>query len=61
MELFPKDTILELNTTKLGKSPIFLTITHMIPFAKWFRSYGILTTDVAADFCFWTESQLIGI
>jgi hypothetical protein len=60
-ELFPKDSILELNTTKLGNSPRFLTVTHTTPFAKRFRSYGILTTDVAAEFRFWTEPQLIGI
>jgi hypothetical protein len=22
---------------------------------KWFRRYGILTIDVAAEFCFWIE------
>jgi hypothetical protein len=60
-ELFPKDSIPELNTTKLGNSPIFLTITHTTPFAKQFRSYGILTTDVTAEFRFWTEQQLVGI
>jgi hypothetical protein len=27
----------------------------MTLFAKWFRCYGILTIDVAAEFCFWTE------
>jgi hypothetical protein len=61
IELFPKDSVLELKTTKLDNSPSFLTITHMTPFAKRFRSYGILTTDVAADFRFWIEPQLIGI
>jgi hypothetical protein len=60
-ELFPKDSVLELNTTKLGNSPSFLTITHITLFAKWFRSYGILMTDIAAEFCFWTEPQLIRI
>jgi hypothetical protein len=50
MELFSKDSIPELNTTKLGNSPSFLPITQMTPFAKGFRSYGILI-----------ESQLIGI
>jgi hypothetical protein len=24
----------------------------MILFAEWFRSYGILKTDLAAEFCF---------
>jgi hypothetical protein len=61
IELFPKDSIPELNTTKLGNSPSFLTISHMTLFAKRFRSYGILTTDIAAEFHFWTEPQLIGI
>jgi hypothetical protein len=55
MELFPKDSVLELTTTKLGNSLSFLTITYMTPFSKRFRSYGILTTDITADFCFLTE------
>jgi hypothetical protein len=55
MELFSKDSVLELNTTKLDNSPNFLTITHMTPFAKWFRSYRILMTNITAEFCFWTE------
>jgi hypothetical protein len=55
MELFLKDSILELNTTKLGNSPRFLTITHTTLFAKWFRSYGISMIDIAAEFHFWTE------
>jgi hypothetical protein len=55
IELFQKDSVPELNTTKLGNSPIFLTITYTTPFAKRFKSYGILTTDVAAEFCFWIE------
>jgi hypothetical protein len=50
-----------LNTTKLGNSASFLNITHMTPFAKRFRSYRILMTDVAADFGFQTELPLIGI
>jgi hypothetical protein len=28
--------------------------------AKWFRSYRILKSDFAADFCFWTELRLDG-
>jgi hypothetical protein len=52
MKLFPKDYVQKLNTTKLGNSPIFLTITHMTSFNKRFRSYGILMTGVAAEFCF---------
>jgi hypothetical protein len=55
--LFPKDSILELNTKKLGSSPSFLTITHMILSARRFRSYGILTINIAAEFCIWTEQQ----
>jgi hypothetical protein len=52
MELFPKDSVLELNTTKLGNSPSFLTITETTLFAKQFRSYRILPIDIAAEFCF---------
>jgi hypothetical protein len=55
MELFPKEFVLELNTKNLGNSTSFLTITDMTLSAKWFRKYGILTIDVAAVFCFWTE------
>jgi hypothetical protein len=55
MELFPKDSIVELKTTKLGNSPSFLTNTQKPMFAKLFRSHGILTIDVAAELCFWTE------
>jgi hypothetical protein len=54
-ELFPKDSVPELNTTMLGNSPSFLTIPHTTPFTKRFRSYAILTIGVAAGFCFWTE------
>jgi hypothetical protein len=61
MELFPKDSVLEMNTKTLGNSPSFLTIIHMILFAKQFRSYGILMIDITAEFCFWTEQQLNGI
>jgi hypothetical protein len=57
MKLFPKDSVLELNTTRLANSHSFLIITHTTPFAKRFRSYGILMTDVAAEFCFWTEQR----
>jgi hypothetical protein len=56
-ELFPKDFVPELNTKNLGNSPSFLTIKHMTLSAKWFRSYGILTIDVAAEFCTWTEQR----
>jgi hypothetical protein len=60
MKLFPKDSVLELNTTKLGNSPRFLTITHTTAFAKRFRSYGTLTINVAAEFHFWTEQRQNG-
>jgi hypothetical protein len=52
MDLFLREFVLELNTKNLGNSPIFLTITHMALSAKRFRSYGISTIDVAAEFCF---------
>jgi hypothetical protein len=39
MELFPKDSILELNTKELRNSLSFLTITHTTLFAKRFGSY----------------------
>jgi hypothetical protein len=57
MELFPKDSVLELNTKNMGNSPSFLTITHMIMSAKRFRCYRILIINVAAEFCFWTEQR----
>jgi hypothetical protein len=55
IELFPMDSVLELNTKNLGNSSRFLTITHMTMSAKWFRSYRILMIDVTVEFCFWTE------
>jgi hypothetical protein len=55
MKLFPKDSIPEVNTKNLGNSPSFLTITYTTLSAKRFRRYGILTINVAAEFCFWTE------
>jgi hypothetical protein len=60
MELFQKDFVPELNTKNLGNSPSFLTITHMALSAKWFRSCGILTVDVTAELCTWTEQQRNG-
>jgi hypothetical protein len=59
-KLFPKDSVSELNTKKLGNSPNFLTITRMTLSAKQFRSYIILTIDATAEFCFWTEQQQNG-
>jgi hypothetical protein len=38
----------------------FLTITHTTLSAKQFRSYGILTIDVAAEFCIRTEQRYNG-
>jgi hypothetical protein len=60
MELFPKDYVSELNTKNFVNSPRFLTITHMTLSAKRFRCYGILTIDIAAEFCFWTEQRQTG-
>jgi hypothetical protein len=57
MELFPKDSVLELNTKNLRNSPLFLTITHTTLSTKRFRSYGILTIDFTAEFCFWIEQR----
>jgi hypothetical protein len=58
MELFPKDSVLELTTKNLGSSPSFVTITHTTMSAKRFGSSRILMIAVAAEFCFWTEQQL---
>jgi hypothetical protein len=57
MELFPKDFVPVLNTKNLDYSPNFLTITHMTLSARRFRSCGILTIDVAAEFCTWIEQR----
>jgi hypothetical protein len=42
-------------TKDLGNYYSFLTITHTTLSAKQFRSYEILTIDVAAEFSFWTK------
>jgi hypothetical protein len=55
IELLLKDFVSELNTKNLGNSPIFLTITHTTLSARRCRSCGILTIDVAAEFCTWIE------
>jgi hypothetical protein len=60
MELFCKEFVLELNTKNLGNSTSFLTITHTTLSTKRFRKYGILTTDIAALFCFWIEQRRNG-
>jgi hypothetical protein len=54
------DFVPELNTKNMGNSTSFLTITHMPPSAKRFRSYGILTIDDAAEFCSWTAQRQNG-
>jgi hypothetical protein len=51
------DSVPELNTKNLGNYPRFLTITHTTLSTKQFRSYRILTIDVAAEFCFWIEQR----
>jgi SRSO17 transposase len=58
--LFGYNSVRELNTKNMGNSPIFLSVTHTILSAKWFRSYRILKIDFAADFCFWAEQRLNG-
>jgi hypothetical protein len=60
MELLPKEFVLELNIENLGNSTSFLTITHMTLSAKWFRTYGILTINVTAEFCSWAEQRQNG-
>jgi hypothetical protein len=60
MELFPKDSVPELNTKNLGDSPSFLTITHTTLSTKRFRSYRILMINIIVAFCFWTEQQKNG-
>jgi hypothetical protein len=44
----------------LGSSTSFLTITHTTLSTKWFRKYGILTIDVAAEFCSLVEQRQNG-
>jgi hypothetical protein len=57
MELFPKKFVPELNIKNLGNSTSFLTITYTTLSAKRFRRYGILTINVAAEFCSWTDQR----
>jgi hypothetical protein len=54
-ELFPMDSVSELNTKNLDNSPSFLTTTHTTLSTKWFGIYDILKFDFVAEFCFWTE------
>jgi hypothetical protein len=60
MELFARDSVLELNTEKLENSLRFLTITHRSLSALWFGCYGIWTIDLTAEYCFWTEQRQNG-
>jgi hypothetical protein len=53
--LFGYNSVPELNMKNMGNSLRFLSVTHTIISAKWFKSYRILKIDFAADFCFWTE------
>jgi hypothetical protein len=60
IELFPMDSIPELNTKNMVNSPRFLNITHTTPSAKQFRCYDVLKFDFAAEFCFRTEQRKNG-
>jgi hypothetical protein len=44
----------------MGNPTSFLAITYTTLPAKRFRKSGILTIDVAAVFCFWTEQRRKG-
>jgi hypothetical protein len=57
---FRYETVSELNTKKLGNSPSFPTHTHTTLSAKRFRKYIILTINIAAEFCLWTEQRQDG-
>jgi hypothetical protein len=54
-ELFSKEFVPELNTKNLGNFASFLTTIQTTRSAKQFRENRILTIDVAAEFCPWTE------
>jgi hypothetical protein len=56
--LFGWDSSLDLNIKKVENSPIFPLVTYSASSDKRFRSYGILTIGVAAEFCFLTEQRL---
>jgi hypothetical protein len=55
MELFLKEFVSELNTKNLGNSASFLTTMQTTTSAKRFMENRILTINVAAEFCPWTE------
>jgi hypothetical protein len=55
MGLFIYNSILELNTKKLGNSPSFLSITHTALSSKRFGGYRILKIDFTTELCFWAE------
>jgi hypothetical protein len=57
IELLPKDFVPELSIKNLGNSTRFPTITHMTLSGKRFISNRILTIDVTAEFCSWTEQR----
>jgi hypothetical protein len=44
----------------LGNSPSFSSVTYPALSDSWFRSYGILQIDFAAEFFFWIERRLNG-
>jgi hypothetical protein len=56
--LFGYNSVPKLNTKNMGNSPIFLSVTHTILSAKWFRCYRISKIDFATYFCFWAEQWL---
>jgi hypothetical protein len=58
MELFQSDSVPDLTIKNLGNSPSSPSVSHATMPAKQFKSYGILKTDLTAEFCFWTEQQL---
>jgi hypothetical protein len=58
--LFGWDYSLELNTKKVGSSPIFPWVTYSASSNKQLRCYRILKIDFTAEFCFWTEQWLNG-
>jgi hypothetical protein len=52
MEQLGPDSVPELNTKNLDNPLSFPSVTQLIPFAQWFRIYGILNIDLAAKSCF---------
>jgi hypothetical protein len=60
LRLFGWDSSPELNRKKVENSPSFPSVTYSASSDRWFRSYIILKTDSATEFCFWTEQWLNG-